>query len=128
MNLTSKKCVPCQETVLPFNKKEIKRYIGKVDCWKAINEPFGKVPKQKLSHKPHHIEKEFKFKNFKEALSFTNKIGKLAEKEGHHPDIYLAWGNVKVIIYTHKINGLHENDFILASKIDKIKKMQNNNN
>ena len=72
--------------------------------WKLINQ--------------HHIEKEFLFKDFKKALEFTNKVGKLAEKEGHHPDIYLAWGKVKVTIWTHKIDGLTESDFILAAKID----------
>ena len=72
--------------------------------WKLINQ--------------HHIEKEFLFKDFKKALEFTNKVGKLAEKEGHHPDLYLAWGKVKVTIWTHKIDGLTESDFILAAKID----------
>jgi len=68
----------------------------------------------------HHLEREFKFKDFAAALAFTNKVGALAEAEGHHPDICLSWGKVKVIIWTHKINGLHENDFILAAKIDGI--------
>ena len=107
MNLNSKKCTPCQGGIPPFNSKEIKRYLSKIKGWKSI--------------KNHDIEKEFTFKNFKEALSFTNKVGKLAEKEGHHPDIYLLWGKVKIITYTHKINGLHENDFILAAKIDRIR-------
>ena len=71
--------------------------------------------------KNHHVEKEFVFRDFKTALNFTNKVGKIAEKEGHHPDIFLSWGKVKIITYTHKINGLHENDFILAAKIDKLK-------
>ena len=66
------------------------------------------------------LEKEFKFKNFKEALDFTNKAGQLAERQGHHPDIYLAWGKVKIELWTHKIGGLHENDFILAAGIDRL--------
>jgi 4a-hydroxytetrahydrobiopterin dehydratase len=66
----------------------------------------------------HHLEKEFAFKNFRQALDFTNKIGEVAETEGHHPDIYLAWGKVKVLVWTHKINGLTESDFIYAAKTD----------
>ena len=108
MELTNKKCTPCQGGAAPLKGNEIKLLLNKIGKeWKPIEE--------------HHLEKEFKFSNFIEALDFTNKIGKIAEKEGHHPDIYLTWGKVKVIIYTHKINGLHINDFILASKIDKIK-------
>ena len=108
MKLTSRKCTPCQAGAPKLKANEIKSYLKKIKKgWKVI--------------KNHHIEKEFKFKDFKEALNFTNKVGKIAEKEGHHPDIHLSWGRVKVITYTHKINGLHENDFILASKIDKIK-------
>ncbi|MEK6926225.1 MAG: 4a-hydroxytetrahydrobiopterin dehydratase [Nanoarchaeota archaeon] len=108
MNLTSKKCVPCQGGILPLKEGEIKLLLDKIGKdWKAID--------------GHHLEREFKFKDFNEALDFTNKVGKIAEGEGHHPDIYLSWGKVKVIIYTHKINGLHMNDFILAAKIDELK-------
>ena len=108
MNLNSKKCIQCKIEVSKLKAIEIKSYLKKIKKgWKVIRN--------------HHMEKEFKFKNFKEALSFTNKVGNIAEKEGHHPDIHLSWGKVKVIIYTHKINGLHENDFIIAAKIDKIK-------
>ena len=73
--------------------------------WKIINE--------------HHLEKEYSFKNFKEALDFTVKVGELAEKQGHHPDIFLAWGKVKLTIWTHKIDGVTESDFIFAAKADK---------
>lgn len=66
----------------------------------------------------HHLEKEFAFKNFREALTFTNKVGELAEKENHHPDIYLAWGKVRITLWTHKIDGLSESDFIFAAKMD----------
>lgn len=108
MNLSSKKCTVCQVGAPKLKDNEIKSYLTKLSKgWKTV--------------KNHHIEKEFIFKNFKEALEFTNKVGKIAEKEGHHPDIHLSWGKVKVIAYTHKINGLHENDFILAAKIDGIK-------
>ena len=68
----------------------------------------------------HHLEKEFVFNNFRQALAFTNQIGKLAETEGHHPDIYLAWGKVKLMVWTHKINGLTESDFIFAAKVDEL--------
>ena len=69
--------------------------------------------------KEHHLEKEYSFKNFKEALNFTIKVGELAENQGHHPDIFLAWGKVKLTIWTHKIDGLTESDFIFAAKADK---------
>ena len=68
----------------------------------------------------HHIEKEYLFADFQTALNFTNKVGELAESEGHHPDIHLSWGKVKIILYTHKINGLTESDFILAAKTDQM--------
>ena len=66
------------------------------------------------------LEKEYLFKNFREALDFTNRVGELAEAQGHHPDIYLAWGKVKLTIWTHKINGLTESDFVLAAKADRL--------
>ena len=69
--------------------------------------------------KEHHLEKEYSFKNFKEALNFTIKVGELAENQCHHPDIFLAWGKVKLTIWTHKIDGLTESDFIFAAKADK---------
>ncbi len=68
----------------------------------------------------HHLEKEFKFQNFREALGFTNKVGELAEQQNHHPDIYLAWGRVKLTLWTHKINGLAESDFVFAAKVNKL--------
>jgi 4a-hydroxytetrahydrobiopterin dehydratase len=66
----------------------------------------------------HHLEKEFRFRDFREALAFTNRVGELAEQQGHHPDIHLAWGKVRVEIWTHKIDGLTRSDFVLAAKID----------
>jgi 4a-hydroxytetrahydrobiopterin dehydratase len=74
--------------------------------WRVVNE--------------HHLEKEFKFKDFRQALDFTNQVGELAEDVGHHPDIYLAWGKVKVTIWTHKVDGLTESDFVLAAKIQQL--------
>ena len=83
----------------------IKKYLKKVKNWKLKN---------------NKLYKEFKFKNFKEALKFVNKVGKIAEKEGHHPDIYFTWGKCDIELFTHNVKGLSENDFILAAKIDKI--------
>jgi len=68
----------------------------------------------------HHVEKEYRFKDFREALAFTNRVGELAESQGHHPDISLAWGKVKLTIWTHKVDGLTENDFVLAAKADRL--------
>jgi 4a-hydroxytetrahydrobiopterin dehydratase len=81
---------------------------GQVDGWNVIEE--------------HHITKAFKFPDFREALKFANRIGELAEEQGHHPDIFLAWGKVEITIWTHKIHGLTESDFILAAKIDHLYK------
>jgi 4a-hydroxytetrahydrobiopterin dehydratase len=86
--------------------RSLQRQIGSE--WKVVNE--------------HHLEREFTFKNFREALEFTNRVGELAERENHHPDTYLAWGKVKVTIWTHKIDGLTESDFIMAAKIDQIQR------
>lgn len=106
-DLTSKKCVPCSIGAIPLNADEIQGFL------KSLNEDWEvKDNKQ--------IERTFKFKDFKEALDFTNKVGAIAEAEGHHPDICLAWGKVIVTLWTHKIKGLHENDFILAAKIDEL--------
>ncbi len=86
--------------------EELASFEKRVDGWSAIDE--------------HHITKLFKFTNFREALRFVNLVGELAEEQGHHPDIYLAWGKVEITTWTHKINGLTENDFILAAKIDQL--------
>jgi 4a-hydroxytetrahydrobiopterin dehydratase len=107
MDLSQKKCVPCSKTTPPLKGKQLKSLSEQLGSgWKVINE--------------HHLEKEYPFKDFKQALAFTNKVGALAEQEGHHPDIYLSWGLVKILLWTHKINGLSENDFILAAKCDLI--------
>lgn len=105
--LVESKCVPCHGGIEALKGESICLYAKQISSdWKVINE--------------HHLEKEVKFKNFADALAFVNKVGQLAEAEGHHPDIWLSWGKVQVILYTHKINGLHENDFILAAKIDQL--------
>lgn len=108
VSLEKGKCGPCQIGAEPLTGKAIEKLLGRLaEGWKVTDQRF--------------LEKEYKFKNFRLALDFVNKIGELAESEGHHPDIYLAWGKVKVKLWTHKINGLHNNDFILAAKIDGLK-------
>lgn len=108
MDLANQKCVPCEGGTKPMTADEVKPYLEDVQEWK-------------LEDKGKKIERKFEFKNFKEALDFVNKIGAIAEEEGHHPDIELGWGRVEVELSTHAIGGLSTNDFILAAKIDKLK-------
>jgi 4a-hydroxytetrahydrobiopterin dehydratase len=105
--LATKECVPCKGGVPPLQGQDLiplQQQLG--GGWKIINE--------------HHLEKEFKFPNFQQALDFTNRVGALAEQVGHHPDIHLAWGKVRLTIWTHKINGLTESDFVFAAKADQV--------
>jgi 4a-hydroxytetrahydrobiopterin dehydratase len=106
--LAAKECVPCKGGVPPLKGQDLRKlqeHLG--NNWRVAQE--------------HHLEKEFTFKDFREALTFTNKVGEIAEAQNHHPDIYLAWGKVKVTIWTHKIDGLTESDFVLAAKIESAK-------
>jgi 4a-hydroxytetrahydrobiopterin dehydratase len=105
-DLASKQCVPCRGGVPPLKGPELAAIAGQVPGWQVVNE--------------HHITKSYKFSDFVNALAFVNKVGALAEEQGHHPDIFLAWGRADVTIWTHKIDGLTESDFILAAKIDRI--------
>ena len=105
-DLASKNCVPCKGGVPPLAGKELESLTKQVPEWKVID--------------GHHITRAFKFKNFVEALAFVNKVGALAEQQGHHPDIFLAWGKAEVTTWTHSINGLTESDFILAAKVDRL--------
>lgn len=106
-DLSKKKCIPCKGGVPPVKGEPLAALVGQLkEGWKVVAE--------------HHLEKEYLFKNFKEALAFTNKIGALAEEEGHHPDLLLSYGKVVVQIWTHKIDGLTESDFILAAKCDRL--------
>ena len=107
-DLAQKKCVACEGMVDPFVREEAVVLLKQVKDWK-------------LSEDAKAISKEFTFKDFAEALAFTNQVGGIAEEEGHHPDIELAWGKVRVFLTTHAIKGLSENDFILAAKIDQIR-------
>lgn len=106
MDLASEKCVPCKGGVPPLKGEELARLTRELGSdWRVVDE--------------HHLDKEFRFRNFAEALAFTNKVGAIAEQEGHHPDIYLAWGKVRVTIWTHAIDGLTRSDFVLAAKIER---------
>tara|TARA_B100001179_G_scaffold214167_1_gene183324 strand:- start:139 stop:480 length:342 start_codon:yes stop_codon:yes gene_type:complete len=108
--LDQKNCVPCSGGVSPFDISEIHKYLKKVDGWDV----------KKNKNEIYFLEKNFKFKNFLESQKFINEISNIAEKESHHPDIIFGWGYAKIQIFTHKIKGLVESDFILAAKIDKI--------
>ncbi len=105
VNLTEKECTACKGNEAPLKGKELQDLAANLnEGWEVIEE--------------HHLQKEYKFNNFREALEFTNRVGELAEQQGHHPDIYLAYGKVVVMIWTHKIDGLTESDFIFAAKTD----------
>ena len=108
-NLKDKKCVPCEGGVIPFDISEIHKYQKKVDGWDV-----SKDNKQNF-----FLNKRFNFNNFIESQEFINKVGEISENEGHHPDISFGWGYAEIKITTHAIEGLSENDFILAAKIDK---------
>ncbi len=105
MGLTAKTCVPCRGGIPPLTLDEAERYRAEVPGWTLIDSAT-------------RIERRFEFKNFVEAIDFANKIGIVAELEGHHPDICLGWGYCSVVFFTHKIKGLHENDFIMAAKVN----------
>ena len=108
-DLLNKKCVPCEGGVNPLDISEIHKYQKKVDDWHIL----------KNDKNIYFLEKKFSFKNFLESQNFVNEVAKISEEEGHHPDIYFGWGYAKINITTHAIEGLSENDFILAAKIDK---------
>ena len=108
--LFNKKCVPCEGGTLPFDISEIHKYQKKVDGWDVL----------KNKNKIYYLEKKFTFKDFLNSQDFIIKVGKISEEESHHPDISFGWGYAKIIITTHAIEGLSENDFILAAKIDQI--------
>ncbi len=109
-DLTDKKCVPCEGGITPFDISEIHKYQKKVDGWDILKD----------KEEVFFLEKKFNFSNFLESQEFINNVGEISEKEGHHPDISFGWGYAKIIITTHAIKGLSENDFILAAKIDQI--------
>lgn len=104
--LASRECVPCRGGVPPLKGEPIAELLAQLEGWEVIEE--------------HHLKKAYNFKDFREALDFVNQVGALAEQQGHHPDIYLSWGKVEITIWTHKIDGLTESDFVLAAKIDEL--------
>ncbi|MFX1484341.1 MAG: 4a-hydroxytetrahydrobiopterin dehydratase [Promethearchaeota archaeon] len=106
--LASLKCVPCRGDQPPLEEGKIKLFLKAVPDWKKSE---GTVDK---------IERQFKFKNFRESMKFVNKVAEIAEEEGHHPDIFISWNKVKLTLWTHAISGLFDNDFILAAKIDEV--------
>src|SRR3954453_23980914 len=105
-DLASLQCVPCRGGVPPLRGDEIKKFAEQVKGWDVIEE--------------HHLRRIFEFKDFREALGFVNRVGEVAEGQGHHPDISFGWGRAEVTIWTHKIDGLTESDFILAAKINRL--------
>lgn len=107
-SLSEKICVPCRGGIPPLTPEEAQDYLPDVPGWS-------------LSGDDSRIERAFGFKDFVESLDFVNRVGALAEAEGHHPDIEFGWGYARITLYTHKIKGLHENDFIVAAKIDALK-------
>ena len=109
-DLLNKKCVPCEGGVPALDISEIHKYQKKVDGWSV----------SKNEKNIYFLEKRFNFKNFLESQDFVNEVGKIAEEEGHHPDLWFGWGYARIKIFTHAIKGLAESDFILAAKIDKI--------
>ena len=109
-DLSQKKCKPCEGGVSALDISEIHKYQKKIDGWEV----------ESNEKKIYFLEKKFKFKNFLNSQKFINEVSKISENEGHHPDILFGWGYAKIKITTHAIEGLSENDFILAAKIDQI--------
>ncbi len=105
-NLASKTCVPCRGGTPPLKGNELDDLWRQVPGWEVVEE--------------HHLRRRFRFKNFREAMDFVNRVGELAEEQGHHPDVSFGWGYAEVTIFTHKIDGLTESDFILAAKISEL--------
>ena len=104
--LSSKTCVPCRGGVPPLAGQPLEDLAKQVPGWRVVD--------------GHHLTRNFTFPDFKEALAFVNKVGAIAEEQGHHPDIFLAWGKVAVTLWTHKVDGITESDFIMAAKIDRL--------
>jgi 4a-hydroxytetrahydrobiopterin dehydratase len=107
LGLALRRCVPCRGGVPPLKGEKLAELAKQVEGWQVVEE--------------HHIAKSFAFPDFRKALDFVNRVGELAEEQGHHPDILLSWGKADISVWTHKINGLTESDFILAAKIDQLK-------
>jgi 4a-hydroxytetrahydrobiopterin dehydratase len=106
-DLAAKRCAPCEAGTPPLGAAEVERLAGQLDGWQVVD---GK-----------RLVKEYRFPDFRQALAFVDRLGEVAESEGHHPDIYLTWGKVRIELSTHSIGGLSENDFILAAKADQVR-------
>ena len=104
--LAERQCVPCRGGVPPMKGEQINEMSSQLPDWQVVNE--------------HHLQRNYRFKDFRESLNFVNRVGELAEEQGHHPDICFGWGKADITIWTHKIDGLTESDFVLAAKIDKL--------
>ncbi|CAN5536225.1 4a-hydroxytetrahydrobiopterin dehydratase [soil metagenome] len=104
--LADKSCVPCRGDVPPLVGADLENLLRQVPEWNLVEE--------------HHLLREFRFKNFREALDFVNKVGEIAEEQNHHPDIDFGWGRAEVKVFTHTIDGLTESDFIFAAKVDRL--------
>lgn len=104
--LAERQCVPCRGGVPPMKGEQLNEMSSQLPDWQVVNE--------------HHLQRAYSFKDFRETLDFVNRIGELAEEQGHHPDICFGWGKADITIWTHKIDGLTESDFVLAAKIDKL--------
>ena len=105
-DLADKTCVPCRGDVPPLRGKELEELERQLSDWEVVE--------------GHHLRREFRFRNFREALDFVNRVGELAEEQGHHPDVEFGWGRAAITIFTHKIDGLTESDFVLAAKVDRL--------
>lgn len=105
-DLAAKTCVPCRGGVPPLKGEPLAALQRQLPQWRVVNE--------------HRLTREFKFPDFRQALEFVNRVGAIAEEQGHHPNILLTWGRAEITIWTHKIDGLTESDFILAAKIDQL--------
>ena len=106
--LASRRCEPCRSGVPPLTEGEIGPLRAELHGdWQVVE--------------GHHLRRSLEFRNFREALDYTNKVGEMAEDQGHHPDLYLSWGKVQIEIWTHKIDGLHEADFVFAAKCDALR-------
>jgi 4a-hydroxytetrahydrobiopterin dehydratase len=109
-DLASKHCVPCRGGVAALKGKELQDLARQVPGWKVVNE--------------HHLAREYAFPDLKTALEFVNRVGEVAEQEGHHPNIAFTWGKVEITVYTHKVDGLTESDFILAAKLEQLPRQE----
>ena len=104
-NLAERNCEPCRSGVPPLSAEEMEPLLGQLDAgWEVVDD--------------HHLRRTFRFKDFVRAMAFADRVGDMAEEQGHHPDLHIAWGRVGVEIWTHKIKGLHEADFVFAAKCD----------